>query len=54
LYVDEGGNVDGISILFVHGGPVELVMRVSVVSTITLSIALLPSISAAAVARPPR
>ena len=25
LYVDEGGNVDGISILFVHGGPVELV-----------------------------
>ena len=25
LYVDEAGNVDGIPILFVHGGPVELV-----------------------------
>jgi hypothetical protein len=53
LYVDEAGNVDGIPILFVHGGPVELVMRVPVVSTITLSIGLLPSIRAAAVARLP-
>ena len=53
LYVDESGNVDGIPILFVHVAPVELVTRVPAVSTILVSIVLLPSISAAAVVRLP-
>jgi hypothetical protein len=54
LYVDESGNGSTAYLSCSYmAAPVELVMRVPTVSTILVSIALLPSISAAAVVRPP-
>ena len=54
LYVDESGNVSTAYLSCSYmAAPVELVMRVPAVSTILVSIALLPSISAAVAARPP-
>ena len=53
LYVDEAGNAEGIPVLFVHGGPGALVMRVRAASMTPNTIVLSHSINEAAAVRRP-